>query len=69
MENKILSKKEFEFLHDKKCKFRHMYEDQERCLSCYGNPIACPKIEEAWQEYKKQLGIPDSLLIMMGVQI
>lgn len=65
----ILTKQEF-INQSNKCKFKHVYEDQEECLecgiSCNGDfNKSCPKNKKAYKKYKKQFTNNNSLFVMM----
>ena len=66
----ILTKQKF-FNKSNKCKFEHVYEDQEECLecgiSCKGDfNDKCPRVKKAWKKYKKKHTNNSSLMIMMS---
>ena len=69
---KILTEQEFLNNNDK-CKFEHVYEDQDICLSCgiscNGDVFKkCPKNKKAWKKYKEKHTNNDALFIMMQNQ-
>lgn len=67
---KIMTEQEFKHnvrCYTNTCTYEHIREDQEHCYDCYGDPEKCPRIHEAYLKYRKSLGIPDEMLVLMGI--